>query len=62
MSKFSYPDSLSTCPYCGEKNKPCSDITSLARAYARAACRKKYGGVAVQDPSTTTSEDLDLDL
>ena len=29
------------CPYCGEINKPCSIVNSLARAWARAACAKK---------------------
>ena len=30
------------CPYCGEQGKPCSHINSLARAYARSACKKKH--------------------
>jgi hypothetical protein len=29
-----------TCPYCGKSDKPCSELTSLARAYSRNACRK----------------------
>lgn len=29
------------CPYCGKKNKPCSHINSLSRAWARQACKKK---------------------
>jgi hypothetical protein len=29
------------CPYCGEKGKPCSNVDSMARAYARGACKKK---------------------
>jgi len=62
MSKFIYPESFSECPYCGKQNEPCSDITSLARAYARAACRKKHGGVPIKDPSTPTSEDFNFDL
>ena len=30
------------CPYCGEQGKPCSFIDSMARAYARGACKNKY--------------------
>ena len=30
------------CPYCGEKQKPCSHINSLSRAWARSACAHKY--------------------
>jgi prepilin signal peptidase PulO-like enzyme (type II secretory pathway) len=33
------PDSK--CPYCGEKNKPCSYVDSLSRAWARSACKLK---------------------
>lgn len=42
MTKFKYPnDPLDAkCPYCEEKDKPCSHIDSMARAYARAACKK----------------------
>ena len=29
------------CPYCGQKKKSCSNVDSLARAYARAACKKQ---------------------
>jgi prepilin signal peptidase PulO-like enzyme (type II secretory pathway) len=32
------PDSF--CPYCGKKNKPCSHVNSLSRAWARGACKK----------------------
>ena len=60
MSKIS--DRYETCPYCGERDKPCSEITSLARAYARAICRKKHDGVTVGEPSVRVSEDLDPDL
>lgn len=28
------------CPYCGEKQKPCSYLNSLSRAWARGACKK----------------------
>ena len=28
------------CPYCGEKQKPCSYVNSLSRAWARSACKK----------------------
>ena len=62
MSKFKYPDSLSTCPYCGEMGKPCSEITSMARAYARAACRKKYDGVTVNELSNSQAYDPDPDV
>ena len=31
------------CPYCGEKQKACSLVNSLARAWARGACKKKHG-------------------
>jgi uncharacterized OB-fold protein len=34
------PDAI--CPYCGEKNKSCSYVNSLSRAWARGACAKKY--------------------
>ena len=32
----------SKCPYCGEHRKPCSHINSLARAWARGACKRKH--------------------
>lgn len=32
------------CPYCGEKRKPCSNVNSLSRAWARSACSKKHNG------------------
>ena len=42
--KFKYPNDPSdaTCPYCGESGKPCSYVNSMARTYARDACKKKY--------------------
>ena len=42
MPKFLYPNDPpdSKCPYCGEKEKPCSNVDSMARAYARGACKK----------------------
>tara|TARA_B100000003_G_C10898056_1_gene358037 strand:- start:1046 stop:1207 length:162 start_codon:yes stop_codon:yes gene_type:complete len=42
--KYSYPNdpTEAKCPYCGKKQKPCSHITSLARAWARGACKKKH--------------------
>ena len=54
MPKFSYPNDppYSKCPYCGEKGKPCSHIDSMARAYARGACKKKY----VKEDTTLPSE------
>jgi len=42
------------CPYCGQSNKPCSQIISLATAYARDACRKKSLGVPFTSLSTTS--------
>ena len=30
------------CPYCGEKQKPCSYVNSLSRGWARSACSHKY--------------------
>ena len=44
MPKFLYPNDPedAKCPYCGEKGKPCSHINSMARAWARGACKKKY--------------------
>ena len=50
------------CPYCGMEDKPCSEVTSLARAWARDACRKEHGGVPIQEVSIRTSVDLDPDL
>lgn len=29
------------CPYCGEKQKSCSYVNSLSRAWARSNCGKK---------------------
>ena len=29
------------CPYCGQKQKSCSYVNSLSRAWARSACAKK---------------------
>jgi hypothetical protein len=33
------------CPYCGEENKVCSYINSMARAYGRSACAKKHNDI-----------------
>jgi hypothetical protein len=33
------PDAV--CPHCGKKQKPCSYVNSLSRAWARSACAKK---------------------
>ena len=43
-SKFKYPNDPpdAKCLYCGEKGKPCSHIDSMARAWARGACKNKY--------------------
>jgi len=37
------------CPYCGESDKPCSEINSLARAWARDACKKKHQKTETED-------------
>jgi hypothetical protein len=29
------------CPYCGKHQKPCSNVNSLSRAWAREFCKKK---------------------
>jgi len=62
--KYRYPNDLpdSKCPYCGEKQKPCSEITSLARAYARGACSKSRGGVTLSEVSSKVTDDLDPDV
>ncbi len=33
------PDEV--CPFCGKKEKPCSYVNSLSRAWARQACKQK---------------------
>jgi len=55
-------DDYKICPYCGKDDRPCSEVTSLPRAWARDACRKKHKGVPLPEPSTKVSEDLDFDL
>jgi prepilin signal peptidase PulO-like enzyme (type II secretory pathway) len=30
------------CPHCGQKDKSCSYVNSLSRAWARSACAKKH--------------------
>ena len=35
---------LPKCPYCGKTDTPCANVTSLARAWARGACKKKHEG------------------
>jgi hypothetical protein len=44
MGRIKYPNDPKDykCPYCGEHGKPCSHVDSLARAYARDACKKKH--------------------
>lgn len=29
------------CPYCGQKQKPCSYVNSISRSWSRDACAKK---------------------
>jgi len=31
------------CPHCGKSNKPCSNVNSLAKSWARQACANKHG-------------------
>jgi len=33
------------CPYCKQSGRPCTFVNSTARAYARAACKKKHSPV-----------------
>ncbi len=42
MSEFKYPNDPpgAKCPYCSKSGKPCSYLDSMARAYARDACKK----------------------
>lgn len=42
MSKFKYPNDPhgAKYPHCGESNKPCFHVDSMARAYARTLCNK----------------------
>jgi hypothetical protein len=35
------------CPHCGKKQKSCSYVNSLSRAWARSACAKKN---SIQSP------------
>jgi hypothetical protein len=37
------------CPYCGEENKVCSYIDSMARAWGRQACAYKHKNVKLGD-------------
>ena len=62
MAKYKYSTPFSVCPYCGKKDAPCSDITSLTRAYARSFCRKIHDGVTIQDLSQPISTDLETEL
>jgi|DEB0MinimDraft_10_1074344.scaffolds.fasta_scaffold03338_2 hypothetical protein len=48
-----------SCPYCGKTDQPCSDITSEARANARAFCRKKHNYEPLEKLSTGILEDLE---
>ena len=44
MKKFKYPNDPenATCPHCGQKQNPCSYVNSLARGWARQACKYKH--------------------
>jgi hypothetical protein len=50
-------ESFDVCPYCGKKGRPCSEVISLSRAWARDACRKTHGGRTIYEPSTTDIKD-----
>ena len=43
-SKYKYPHDPedAICPHCGEKQRPCSYVNQLARAWARQACKYKH--------------------
>lgn len=36
------------CPYCGKKQKSCSYVNSLSRAWARDACSKKHNNIPLE--------------
>jgi hypothetical protein len=55
-------DDYKICPYCGKDDQPCSEITSLPRAWARDACRKKHKGVPLSEVSSNVMDDMDPDL
>ena len=38
------PDAI--CPHCGKKQKPCSYVNSLSRAWARSSCAKKNSKIS----------------
>jgi hypothetical protein len=48
-----------SCLCGGKTDQPCSDITSEARANARAFCRKKDNHEPLEKLSTGISEDLE---
>jgi hypothetical protein len=39
------------CPYCKQSGRPCTFVNSMARAYARAACKKKHPTIPVGELS-----------
>jgi len=41
------PDAV--CPYCGQKQKSCSHVNSVSRAWARDRCAKKYNNVKIEE-------------
>jgi hypothetical protein len=43
---------VSSCPYCGKIDAPCSKVTSLKGAWARNSCKKKYRGKPVGKVTT----------
>jgi hypothetical protein len=57
MPKFSYPNDPpnSKCPYCGESDKPCSNVDSMARAYARGACSKRHDNIKIHNTDSMES-------
>ena len=43
---------VSSCPYCGKIDAPCSKVTSFKGAWARNSCKKKYRGKPVGKVTT----------
>jgi len=41
-TKYPHDPQEAFCPHCGEKQRPCSYVNSLARGWARQACKYKH--------------------
>ena len=39
------------CPYCGKKQKSCSYVNSVSRAWARDTCAKKHNNIRLKEDS-----------